>query len=214
MIRAETGGRLRFAALDEFSEAQAFCGRGHSPFGDSKRPPRVGRGGSCGRGKLDIATAGGTFRLTGRADRIERRADGTYTIVDFKTGAPPSGKQVRIGLAPQLTLEAAMLRRGGFAGIEPGPVAEIVYVRLSGGEPPGKECILDLKGISADALAGTALAKLATLIERFDDDAMPYRSLLLSMWSDRYGAYDELARVGEWSLAGGIDEPEMPGAQP
>jgi ATP-dependent helicase/nuclease subunit B len=213
-------GRLRFAALDAFPEAQAFWWprfeRIARWFGDFEKGRRAGVAAAHAeiRGKLDIATPGGTFRLTGRADRIERRADGTYTIVDFKTGAPPSGKQVRIGLAPQLTLEAAMLGRGGFAAIEPGPVAELVYVRLSGGEPPGKECILDLKGISADALAATALAKLTTLIERFDDDAMPYRSLLLSMWSDRYGAYDELARVGEWSLAGGIDEPEIPGAQP
>ena len=151
-------GRLRFAALDEFPEAQAFwwprferIARWFGDFEKGRRPSVRQRLIAEIWGALDIATPGrGTFRLTGRADRIERRADGTYTIVDFKTGAPPSAKQVRIGLAPQLTLEAAMLRQAGFAGIEPGPVAELVYVRLpAGGEPPGKECILDLKGISA-----------------------------------------------------------------
>ena len=33
--------------------------------------------------------------------------------------APPTGKQVRMGLSPQLTLEAAILREGGFAGMPP-----------------------------------------------------------------------------------------------
>ena len=55
-----------------------------------------------------------TFHLSARADRIERRADGTFAILDYKTGQPPTGKQVRMGLSPQLTLEAAILREGGF----------------------------------------------------------------------------------------------------
>ena len=48
----------------------------------------------------------------------------------------PTEKQVRTGLAPQLTLEAAMLRQGGFTDIAAGAsVAELVYVALTGGEP-------------------------------------------------------------------------------
>ena len=30
-----------------------------------------------------------------RADRIECLADGRYAILDYKTGAPPTAKQVR-----------------------------------------------------------------------------------------------------------------------
>ena len=79
-----------------------------------------------------------TFILSARADRIERRLDGTYAILDYKTGQPPTGKQVRMGLSPQLTLEAAILREGGFEGIDAGSsVGELVYVRLSGNNPPG-----------------------------------------------------------------------------
>ena len=52
---------------------------------------------------------------------------------------PPTGKQVRMGLSPQLTLEAAILREGGFEGIDAGTsVGELVYVRLSGNNPPGE----------------------------------------------------------------------------
>ena len=48
--------------------------------------------------------------------------DGRYAILDYKTGAPPTEKQVRTGLSPQLTLEAAILRQGGFKDIPGGRI--------------------------------------------------------------------------------------------
>ena len=69
-----------------------------------------------------------------------------YAILDYKTGQPPTGKQVRMGLSPQLTLEAAILREGGFEGIPAGSsVSELGYVRLSGNNPPGEQKPLELK---------------------------------------------------------------------
>ena len=65
-----------------------------------------------------------TFMLSARADRIERRRDGSFAILDYKTGQPPTGKQVRMGLSPQLTLEAAILREGGFENIAAGVVGQ------------------------------------------------------------------------------------------
>jgi ATP-dependent helicase/nuclease subunit B len=116
---------------------------------------------------------------------------------------------VRIGVSPQLTLEAAMLRRGAFREIAPDvSIAELVYVRLKGGEPPGEVHPIDLKKQSPDAAADAAYEKLKALVTRFDDEATPYRSLVLSMWKDRYGTYDELARVKEWSLLGGLEGDE------
>jgi ATP-dependent helicase/nuclease subunit B len=213
-------GRAHFALLADFPEARAFWWprfeRIARWFADYEKTRRAGMAAAHVeiRGELAIATANGAFRLCGRADRIERRNDNRYAIIDFKTGAPPSGKQVRIGIAPQLTLEAAMLRHGGFPGIVSGAVAELVYVRLNGGDPPGKERVVDLDGRSPDAVAEEALSKLTALITRFEDQATPYRSLVLSMWSDRYGTYDDLARVKEWSLAGGAADEEIPGAPP
>jgi ATP-dependent helicase/nuclease subunit B len=152
-----------------------------------------------------------TFTLSARADRIERRDDGSFAILDYKTGQPPTGKQVRMGLSPQLTLEAAILREGGFADIPANSsVGELVYVRLSGNNPPGEQRTLELKirpndtPQPPDEAADSARRKLEALIRAFDDEQQAYTSLNLSMWANRYGAYDDLARIKEWSAAGGL----------
>ena len=107
-------------------------------------------------------------------------------------------------------LEAAILRAGGFEDIPAGASAgELTYVRLSGNTPPGDPHVLELKAGRSDPpqppdeAAAEARAKLEALIRRFDDEAQPYCSLVLSMWSQRYGTYDDLARIKEWSAAGG-----------
>jgi ATP-dependent helicase/nuclease subunit B len=152
-----------------------------------------------------------TFMLSARADRIEKRHDGTFAILDYKTGQPPTGKQVRMGLSPQLTLEAAILREGGFANIPAGSsVGELAYVRLSGNNPPGEHRTLELKINKGDtpqppdAAADEARRKLEALVRQFEDENQAYTSLNLSMWANRYGAYDDLARIKEWSAAGGL----------
>jgi ATP-dependent helicase/nuclease subunit B len=163
------------------------------------------------RGTIIIPLGGDRqFELSARADRIEQRSDGAFAILDYKTGSPPSNKQVRMGLSPQLTLEAAILREGGFKDIAAGSsVNELVYVKLSGNTPPGEERVLELKierkdePQHPDDAADEARAKLEGLIRRFENEDEPYRSLVLSMWSQRYGTYDDLARIKEWSAAGG-----------
>ncbi len=151
-----------------------------------------------------------TFILSARADRIERRSDRTFAILDYKTGRLPTGKQVRMGLSPQLTLEAAILREGGFEGIPAGSsVSELMYVKLSGNNPPGEPKLLELRRdrneepLFPDDAAIEARNKLEALILKFEDENTPYTSLNLSMWSNRYGSYDDLARIKEWSAAGG-----------
>jgi ATP-dependent helicase/nuclease subunit B len=150
-----------------------------------------------------------SFTLTARADRIEHLTDRSFAILDYKTGAPPTGKQVRMGLSPQLTLEAAILREGGFEGIAAGAsVSELLYVRLSGNNPPGKSILLELKINKSDApqfpddAADEARRKLEALIRAFENEDQAYTSLNLSMWTNRYGAYDDLARIKEWSALG------------
>jgi len=162
------------------------------------------------RGEISIPLANGRrFTLSARADRIEHRSDRTFAIVDYKTGIPPTGKQVRLGLSPQLTLEAAILRGGGFKPfVGPISISELVYVRLNGNNPAGKATVVDLRKSRGDEpqwpdeAADEALAKLTALIKKFENPEQAYTSLDLAMWSNRYGTYDDLARIKEWSLAG------------
>ena len=211
-------GRAHFAALDDFPEARAVrWPRFQRIAGWFRSIRRKRRGKVVGalvelQGALQIPVNGSFFRLTGRADRIEQLVDGGYAILDFKTGAPPTSRQVQIGVSPQLTLEAAMLRAGAF-GAMARPAARWRSSSMSGftaAIPPGKEQPIKLDGVTVDGAADAALAKLSELVARFDDQIdMPYRPLILSMWSQRYGTYDELARVKEWAPAGNFEGDEF-----
>jgi ATP-dependent helicase/nuclease subunit B len=203
-------GRPHFAALDDFPEARAFWWPRFERIAqwfaawELQRRPDVAWLTAEIRGEIAIPLAGGMFKLRGIADRIERRAGGSYAIFDYKTGSARTEKQVRTGLAPQLTLEAAMLRNGGFAGIAAGAsVAQLGYVLLKGGARPGEVKPIDFDKGTPDSQADRALEKLTELAKRFVDGDEPYRSLVHPMWAARYGDYDHLARVKEWSATGG-----------
>ncbi|HUI97700.1 MAG TPA: double-strand break repair protein AddB [Xanthobacteraceae bacterium] len=209
-------GREEFRALEDFPEARALWWPRFERIArwlvgwEHERRANVAALRVEMRGEISLPLGERSFRLYGRADRIERRRGGGYAILDFKTGNPPSANQVRAGVAPQLTLEAAILRRGGFPGLDPHvPIDELAYVKLKGGEPPGELAPVELKDRSPDAAAEHALSRLIELAARFEDEATPYRSLVLPMWTNRYGAYDDLARVKEWSATGDAVE-ELP----
>lgn len=147
------------------------------------------------KGEMKIAAPAGPFTLTARADRIDRLAAGSFSVIDYKTGQPPSWPQVKTGLAPQLSLEAAMIAEGGFAPLSAGAVAELIYLRLSGGREPGaaKEYSTDVAEVATDARA-----RLARRVAAFDDPKTPYLSRMVALMERLAGDYDHLARVKEW----------------
>jgi ATP-dependent helicase/nuclease subunit B len=159
-------------------------------------------------GRMAFDAPGGAFVLSARADRIEARG-GEADILDFKTGAAPTRKQVEQFLAPQLTLTGAILAAGGFTDLGPHVPRQLLYVRISGGRVPGKEEPRD--GGEAPRLAGEALERLKTLVARYDDPSTPYLSWTAPQFMGRYGGdYDHLARLWEWSVIGDSDA----GAEP
>ena len=159
------------------------------------------------------------FRSTMSAPSFCRRAPtassaavtARFAILDYKTGQPPTGKQVRMGLSPQLTLEAAILREGGFAGIAGRRFRQRTrlcpaFRQQSAGrtEAAGAE---DQAG--RYAAAARRCRRLCARTTRGVDPQIrerrrAYTSLNLSMWTNRYGSYDDLARIKEWSAAGGL----------
>ncbi|HTR16427.1 MAG TPA: PD-(D/E)XK nuclease family protein, partial [Acetobacteraceae bacterium] len=152
----------------------------------------------------------GPFRLVGRADRIERRFDSSIAILDYKTGSPPSNKDVAAGRAPQLTLEAFMAEAGAFGEELTGTVTELVYWHLTGGFEPGKARALfrnarndktrEAEKQKVAELTAAAGEKLARLIARFDDPGQPYLSQPNPAAPPRFSDYAQLARVGEWAV--------------
>jgi ATP-dependent helicase/nuclease subunit B len=154
-------------------------------------------------GKLVLEAEGGAFTLTGRADRIEQDGEGNLTIIDYKTGQPPSQKQVEAMLSPQLPLEATMAERGAFPLA--GPVTGLAYWHLGGGFEPGKEARVGEK-IGASELAEAAWQKLNALIEAYDEPGRAYLSQPVPGRAPRFSDYAQLARVAEWLLEGEEDE--------
>ena len=208
-------GKKHFEPLKDFEEARAFWWtrfvRVAAWLEGWERERRDGATKIFAEmsGKHAIPLGKTEFLLTARADRIERRADGSYALLDYKTGQPPTDAQVRSGLAPQLTLEAAILREGGFPEIPAASsVSEIAYVRLKGGDPPGEPKSIKLEDGTPDSYADLALQKLAGIAQRFLVEGEPYRSLVHPMWKTHYGDYDHLARVKEWAASGGESEDE------
>ena len=159
------------------------------------------------RGQITLETNGKPFVLVGRADRIDRRLDdGSLVFSDYKTGAPPSTVEVAEGFAPQLPLEAVIAARGGFEGVPALPTTELLYWRLSGGDPPAEIKSAVKKGEPAAPLIEDTLAGLLALIAAFDDPATSYLPSPRADRAPRFSDYEHLARVQEWASGDGNDE--------
>ncbi len=153
------------------------------------------------------ATAVGNTGVTlgGRADRIDCLPGGMADILDYKTGSSPSKRQAHMLIAPQLPLEAALLRRGAFLDIGKAEPAELAYVRLKPNGAVDPESILEIKGAnaslrSAPDLAEDAWGRLEELILHYANQKAGYLSRALPFRETEVsGYYDHLARVLEWS---------------
>jgi ATP-dependent helicase/nuclease subunit B len=155
------------------------------------------------KGQVDL----GGFMLKARADRIDRDARGRLDIIDYKTGRPPSIKQVVSGLSPQLPLTAAIAKAGGFDGLPAAQIRELVYFRLGAPRDPGAVLVVVPSKDAPDAgvLADRQIGDLRRLVAAYADPAQPYLSRPRPQFVDWPGDYDHLARWREWSN-GGDDE--------
>ncbi|MGE3624684.1 MAG: PD-(D/E)XK nuclease family protein [Bdellovibrionales bacterium] len=151
------------------------------------------------RGKLTFDLGGGeSFTLTAIADRIDADDDGKISIIDYKTGAVPTQKDVESGLSPQLTLEALIAIDGGFNGVDKDVAVEALqYWKLSGGRPAAE--ITDVKA-DPESLVAAAKEGVAQLMKAFNDQSTPYLPAPRADAVPRYMPYAHLARTGEWSM--------------
>ncbi len=204
-------GALRPRALAMFAEAQAH------PMMRAFWQPRLmeaidwialrvatqlaeGRGVVAAECGGEIAIAGVT--LKGTADRLDRLADGTLAIVDYKTGKAPSPSAVRAGFSLQLGLLGLIAERGGFAPVS-GAVSAFEYWSLardgdgfgkvaSPVDPAGKG-----KKIITAEFTAIAAHHFADAAQQWLTGDAPFAAKLVPEYAP-YAEYDQLMRRDEW----------------
>jgi ATP-dependent helicase/nuclease subunit B len=214
-------GREAFASMESFPAAFAIWwprfARAAKWFVDEerKRRAKIAHIHSEVSGKLEIGAGDNRYTLTARADRIEVNKDGSVSVLDFKTGTLPTYKEAILGFEPQLLLEAAIAREGGFTGIAGAALLEVGPIKISGGQPPGEFKLFELsnrkdfkdvaepRGIVGvdhlDKAAEHARVGAEKLLAQYAKAETSYPFAPRVQWQKEYNDYEHLARFKEWS---------------
>lgn len=140
-------------------------------------------------------------KIRGRADRIDRLADGKLAIVDYKTGEGPNNKQVREGFAMQLGLIGLIAEQGGFEGVE-GKGSAFEYWSLARDARTGQfgkvtSPVVGRTAVSEpEAFVKLIAGKFAEAAKKWLTGNAPFKAKLRPeyAWAD----YDQLMRLEEW----------------
>ena len=146
------------------------------------------------------------IRLSGKADRIDRLADGSLAIVDYKTGAAPSGSAAADGLDNQLGLLGLLAEMGKVDGVAAGPINALEYWSLKADRA---------KGIDGSATPTHGSRRKLKTAEEAVARAYDAFAELTAAWllgdgvfapgdnAKRFTDYDQLMRRDEWFGRGG-----------
>ena len=130
------------------------------------------------------------FTLTGTADRIDISNDGEALIYDYKTGKAPTEKQ-QLHFDKQLLLEAAMVERGAFTKVGKVRTKAAVYIGLGGD-------LTDQKAPLIKSPTDETWDRFEGLIAKWMNPEKGFTSRSANETTTFEGAYDHLARYGEW----------------
>ena len=142
----------------------------------------------------------GGVELTGKADRIDRLADGRLAIVDYKSGKAPSAKSVTAGFSMQLGLLAAIAESGGF-GDPQGQVGAFEYWSMARNPYGGFGAVTSPVGktgqIAKEDFVANAMEIFAKASARWLTGDEPFTAKLHPEFAS-YKDYDQLMRRDEW----------------
>lgn len=131
--------------------------------------------------EVELKRTVGERTLIGFADRLEVRADGTYVLVDYKTGRVPKKKQVETGEAVQLLHYAALDER----------IASAEYLALKDNE------VSVVVAETLTELRDATLQRLTTNLAALENGApMPAHG---DESACEYCDYRGLCRKGDWT---------------
>ncbi len=135
-------------------------------------------------------------QLKGRADRIDRLADGRLAIVDYKTGKPPTDTAVAAGFALQLGLLGLIAEKGGFDGVTGHSGAHEYWSLAKANGTFGYRVVADRKMGPEEFLAHAATV-FREAVESWLTGSEPFTAKLHPAFAP-YGDYDQLMRLEEW----------------
>ena len=150
-------------------------------------------------GQLEFDIAGYPFTLSANADRIERTAIGELVIVDFKTGSPPTDKEIAAELSQQMPLQALLARAGAYAGIPAAPVAALEYVAFKAKPDNRLVGLSNALTATPDELADKAEEGLRRLIANYRQPDTSFLSAPRVKFVKYDNGFNRLARRAEWA---------------
>ncbi len=130
------------------------------------------------------------FTLKAKADRIDQTPDGRYIVYDYKTGTPPTKKQLQY-FDKQLLLEALMAEVGAFKSLDAAQVVQVAHIGL-GAKPKFDPVTLEPGDVQK------IRAELLELITKYQSRQRGYTSRRAMVEMRFEGDFDHLARFGEW----------------
>ena len=143
--------------------------------------------------------------IRGKADRIDRLTDGTLAVVDYKTGMPPSGRQVEQGFALQLGTTGLMVQAGAFAGLSGEPTVFEYWSLAKSGKSDTGFGYVTTPVLTGNKRSGIPLADFLPEAQRYLDDALDRWILGQEPFTARlnpnlksFATYDQLMRLDEW----------------
>lgn len=158
-------------------------------------------------------TKSGTLEVFAKIDRIDVHKNGDFEIWDYKTGTPPTDKQISALISPQLPVTAFILENaGGFKDgetlCELGKLKTFGHIHIGNSNPAFKEYSgYQGKGkpmLEVADLIDNTQTTLTKLFEQYSNSDMPYISKPRPQFSPKVNyedMTDRLARRAEWANA-------------